>query len=213
MKTVGQLLKQYRQDNRITLKSLSESTKIRPEYLSAIERDAFGELPSAAFVKGFIQSFAKGVGVKPETALAVFRRDYDLSAKGRIVPRGLTKPLKTKTNWFNPKNTTAIFIAFSITLLTGYTLIQLRNISAAPKLVLTYPDGEIIYTTDIEVTGYTEPDSTLTVNDQPVALDLEGNFKITITLDQNQADITLKSTSRRGKTTTLVQPISVQAQE
>ena len=89
MKTVGEILKQARTDQGISLATVAGQTKIQLKYIRALEENNFDKLPPAAFVKGFVRSYARVVSKDPEGLLAIFRRDYDQNERGEIVPRGL----------------------------------------------------------------------------------------------------------------------------
>jgi cytoskeleton protein RodZ len=54
MKTqsIGELLRQEREAHRLPLPELAKRTRIRLEYLEALEHNQFDRLPAATFVKG-----------------------------------------------------------------------------------------------------------------------------------------------------------------
>ena len=108
MKTVGDIIKEARVKNKLSIEYIASRTKIRVEYLEAIEANAFEKLPSAIHAKGFITNYAKYIGLNTANVLAVFRRDFVSDKVGRVVPRGFTDPIAIKTRVFNP-TTTAIF--------------------------------------------------------------------------------------------------------
>ena len=64
MKGIGVILKKEREDKKITLEQVEEATKIRRKYLEAIEREEFSLLPGEVYVKGFIATYLKYLGIK-----------------------------------------------------------------------------------------------------------------------------------------------------
>ena len=78
--TLGEKLRQAREEREITIAEISEQTRISPLYLEAIESDDYTPLPGGIFNKGFVKSFAKYVGIDENEAL----QDYSklISSQG-----------------------------------------------------------------------------------------------------------------------------------
>ncbi len=210
MKSVGQLLHQARKEHQLTISELARITKIGPEYLTAIEADRFDRLPSATFTKGFITNYAKAVGVDPAKAQAIFRRDFDFNRQGKIIPRGMTNPLKNPSRFYNPKTTT-LAIGLIVAILVGlYIANQLFTFTQAPTITLTSPTQEIISGPMIHISGKTTTDATITVNNQPIATNASGEFSTTLDLPPGDHTLIIKSQSRDGKTRTLTRFITVE---
>jgi len=67
--TLGEKLRQAREERGITLSEVAEQTRISPLYIESIENDDYRSLPGGIFNKGFVKSFAKYVGVDEHEAL------------------------------------------------------------------------------------------------------------------------------------------------
>lgn len=72
--TLGEKLRQAREERGITIMEVSEQTRISPLYLEAIENDDYSPLPGGIFNKGFVKSFAKYVGIDENEALQDYAR-------------------------------------------------------------------------------------------------------------------------------------------
>jgi transcriptional regulator with XRE-family HTH domain len=57
--SVGARLRQARELRRLTLQQVSETTKVRPHYLQALENDDHSAIPSAAQARGFLHLYAE----------------------------------------------------------------------------------------------------------------------------------------------------------
>lgn len=64
MKGIGAILKEERESKKITLEQIEEATKIRRKYLEAIEAEKFEVLPGEVYVKGFVATYLKYLGIK-----------------------------------------------------------------------------------------------------------------------------------------------------
>lgn len=67
--TLGEKLRQAREERGFTLSEVSEQTRISSLYLESIEHDDYSKLPGGIFNKGFVKSYAKFVGVNEQEAL------------------------------------------------------------------------------------------------------------------------------------------------
>lgn len=56
----------------ISLREISEATKINLRYLDALERDDFRHLPGGVFNKGFVRAYAQFIGVDPESMVMAY---------------------------------------------------------------------------------------------------------------------------------------------
>src|SRR3982751_5198497 len=67
--TLGEKLRQAREERGISTSEVAEQTRISPLYIESIENDDYRGLPGGIFNKGFVKSFAKYVGVDEQEAL------------------------------------------------------------------------------------------------------------------------------------------------
>lgn len=72
--TLGEKLRQAREERGISIMEVSEQTRISPLYLEAIENDDYSPLPGGIFNKGFVKTFAKYVGIDENEALQDYTR-------------------------------------------------------------------------------------------------------------------------------------------
>ncbi len=65
--SLGQRMKEARQDQGKTLEEAAHATKIKEHYLRAIEEDRLEVLPSTVQQRGFVRSYADYLGLAPES--------------------------------------------------------------------------------------------------------------------------------------------------
>lgn len=65
MESVGNYLKVQRESQNLSLREVSESTKIKERLLKAIEADRYELLASPVYVKGFLEAYARCLGIDP----------------------------------------------------------------------------------------------------------------------------------------------------
>ncbi len=67
--TLGEKLRQAREERGISVSEVAEQTRISPLYIDSIEKDDYKPLPGGIFNKGFVKSYAKFIGMDEHEAL------------------------------------------------------------------------------------------------------------------------------------------------
>jgi cytoskeletal protein RodZ len=78
---LGQYLKRERESRGISLKELSKNTRISVAFLEALEKDDFEAFPRQEFVLGFLQGYARQLGLKGEEVLRRYRIQAELASR------------------------------------------------------------------------------------------------------------------------------------
>ncbi len=73
------LLKVEREAKKITLKEISDSSKINIKFLEAIESGDFDVMPEV-YIRAFLKTYSKYIGLNPEKVLA----DFELAKKNKL---------------------------------------------------------------------------------------------------------------------------------
>ncbi len=82
---IGECLRLRREETRMSLEKVSQKTKISLNMLKALEANDFAALPSAAYVKGFVLSYARAVGLSPADIITKLEYTY-LTVTGQPFP-------------------------------------------------------------------------------------------------------------------------------
>ena len=78
MVSVGKYLKAERESRNLSLREVSESTKIKELLLRSLEEDRYDLISSPVYVKGFLDAYARylGLGRKRATKKSEKDREY-----------------------------------------------------------------------------------------------------------------------------------------
>ncbi len=68
----GQLLRAARQERGLTLEDAERGTRIRRQFLEALEADDYQQLPPPVYVRGFIRTYARWLGLDAEEVVSLF---------------------------------------------------------------------------------------------------------------------------------------------
>ena len=97
MASFGEELRRQRELRSVTLREISDATKINIRFLEALEENDFKHLPGGQFNKGFIRAYSRHIGVDGEDMVNAYilevRRQEDEAPAGRAsTPRARLDP-------------------------------------------------------------------------------------------------------------------------
>ncbi|HSW48358.1 MAG TPA: helix-turn-helix domain-containing protein [Candidatus Saccharimonadales bacterium] len=197
MVRLEQLLKDARIRRKLTLEEAAIATKIKPQFLRAIENGAYNELPSPAYAKGFVRNYAEFLGLPNVQTSALFKRDFDEKRAVKVLPEGMAKTRDFPLKRVNIRRLFIGGIIFAV--LAVFFLFQARDMFFAPSVSIKTPKNGSIVSQDVKVTGTTDSNAIITINDDPVFVQTNGEFVKTLTLFPGEASITVKAKNRSGR--------------
>jgi cytoskeleton protein RodZ len=209
-KTVGELLRGEREKSSISVSTLAKKIRVKESFLTALEENRFADLPAAVFVKGYIKSYARVLGFDAEPMLALLRRDFKESAKGKLVPQDFLRPVMRRSITPSPLRLATSGVIGIFLVLFLYIGIRWYTFISPPRLEIFEPTEDALVSSQVMVKGSTEPGSVVTVNDQPVQSTADGSFEASITLPtEGISTITVEATDRQQKTSLLQRTVFV----
>lgn len=204
---IGQRFKDTRIKKGFSLEDVSQSTKIRTSFLSAIENGEYEKLPSVAYATGFVRNYARFLGLSEKASLALFRREFDEDKAYRVLPHGFAKNKEFSIKRVKIQQT-AILAALVFLGILGYILFQYRQAIINPPLTVSSPlENAVINSSGLVVLGKTDPDTTVFVDNYPVSVESDGSFRKTITVFPGKTTITIKAVNKFGRQTILKRDI------
>ncbi len=130
MESFGAYLRSMREQAGKSLEQLSRTTKIAVTNLDFLENDRYDLLPPMVFVKGFIRSYVKELGLDPDDAIAKFDeyiRDGELTdyadSENPLFTSDESKTSFIYNQWFTRILTFFGVLSLGILVLTGITRI------------------------------------------------------------------------------------------
>jgi cytoskeleton protein RodZ len=82
---IGDHLRARREEAKLSIEKVSQKTKINLNILRALEANNFQALPSPAYIKGFVLSYARVVGLNPSDVITKLEYSY-LTIMGKPFP-------------------------------------------------------------------------------------------------------------------------------
>lgn len=96
----GQMLQAAREEKQWSFTNTEEITKIRVRYIQALEEEKYEILPGTTYVKGYLRTYAKQLGLNPDEIIAL----YNSSATPEPIPvlESPNKMVKVRPLWVRP---------------------------------------------------------------------------------------------------------------
>lgn len=181
MRQVGEILREARETQHLSTRTVAKNLLLKEEVIFAIEEEDWAKLPEPAYIQGYIKNYAKLLGLDSTRLLALFRGQYDARKFAKTIA-----PRKRRL-MFTPNLIVPATLALAVAIFTLYLLFQSTAIAQAPKLEVATPQDDITTTaTIIEIAGQTEKDATVSVDGQLISVDEFGNFSHQIALVEGQ---------------------------
>ncbi|TAK95502.1 helix-turn-helix domain-containing protein [Patescibacteria group bacterium] len=202
--TLGEKLRKLRSERRISLAEVSRVTKIQVKYLEHLENGDFNKLPADVYIKGFLRSYANFLGVSEELLVRKYERERDIHKnmnKTGVSDEFMT-PVKFSNFVITPK--LLVITAGIIISVLGFAYLyrEANTFISTPLLVVDSPVENFV-TRDqaVSVSGVSERDAEVTINNQAVVVDDTGRFGVMIDLQEGSNTIVVRAKNRFEKVT------------
>lgn len=208
MLRIGDRLRNARIRQRLSLEDVSHATKIRASFLSAIEDGQYEKLPSPTYVEGFVGNYAQYLGLPKSQMIALFRREFDAKKSYAVLPESFARKKEFKIKRINTGQ--LFFLAIGILAVIGYLVFQYRFAFTNPALDIAAPKENAVIQADvIQVSGKTNADSSVWVNDAPVQVNEDGSFSKKLSVFPGDVVIVIKAQNRIGRETIVTRNVII----
>ncbi|MEQ8199834.1 MAG: RodZ domain-containing protein [Syntrophomonadaceae bacterium] len=148
----GEKLRVEREKQGYTLAQVSQETKIRQHYLSALEEEAFESLPARVYAIGFVASYARFLKLDADRLVGEFK---NLAYSNEPVEPPPVEPVPGKVLGFPVRNVLAAVVFLAVVLWLGNYVagyIAHRGITTPPPVEQTNPPNPGSPSTPAELT-------------------------------------------------------------
>ncbi|AFM42128.1 hypothetical protein Desaci_3227 [Desulfosporosinus acidiphilus SJ4] len=98
----GQMLRAAREEKQWSLRFTEDTTKIRVRYIQALEEENYGILPGATYVKGYLRTYAKHLGLNPDEIIQLYNSNPEARETLKVLETPDHIPLTRRPNWVRP---------------------------------------------------------------------------------------------------------------
>ncbi|MGH7245474.1 MAG: helix-turn-helix domain-containing protein [Candidatus Levyibacteriota bacterium] len=207
---LGDRLREEREKKNLTILQVAKATKIRPHFIEALEKGEYKKLPSSAYAQGFVKNYIEFLELPAKELLPLFRREFNEKEYLGVLPESFTRGA-VKIRKVRLWQTTAIILGV-LFLFATYIFLQYRAAIFSPSLSIENPkENAVITTIQVNVSGQTDINTTVTVNNLPTFVDTTGHFQKDLTLFSGKQTIIVKAVNNFGKTATVERHITLKS--
>jgi hypothetical protein len=203
MKSIGKILRSQREKKKLVLDEVYKNVKIHPRYIKALENDDYSVFEGKVHAKGFLKIYADYLGLDLSELLALWRREYEAGFESSKEEKFYQiKPLEPSKFAVTPGVVVTILVTLLVVAFFGYLLHQYRSYTGNPLLEIYHPENNLMTDSDIlDVTGRSELDSEVFINNQKVVLGPNGGFAVSIKLKEGINTLSIISINKLNKKT------------
>lgn len=183
--TLGQRLRQLRQESGWSIETIAAELKIATKYVQAIEDGRYDLLPGQVYARIFVRLYARRMELDEAAVMSRFAEEYQVVTAAKPSGRPLLVPrAKTDPPWWRRYRR---FMVAGVVI--GGVLIyfswQVWRLYSPPRLVVNEPPADVATTEgSVVVRGQTEPGAEVTINRQPVEVTSNGQFSESVEIQR-----------------------------
>ncbi len=202
--TLGEKIRKLRSEYRMSFIEVSRSTKIPVKYLEYLERAEYDKLPADVYVRGYLRSYAKHLGLPEETLTKLYEKEQHIDknlGRGRVVfgikPR---IPLKGSGLIVTSKELIISSVVLVLLIIGAYLYQEFQSFVSDPYLVVDQPlNGSRVTDTKLNISGKADARAVVMVNDALVPVASDGSFQEELVLHSGQNTIVVSAKNRFDK--------------
>jgi cytoskeletal protein RodZ len=198
----------------LSLPEIAKKINVQKEYLYYLEAGMYDKLPADVYVHGYLKSYAKFLRINLSSVIKIYNKEKSIENKINNFKKDKKKFVSPVSFVLTPRMIQIFFIFLVVFGIIFYLWYQVSGLSRPPKLVIYNLDQDkTVKEETITVFGQSDLDSDLKINDQPIFVDSEGNFKETVSLQSGVNILRITATNRFDKETLVERKIMYDAQE
>ena len=208
-KTLGDRLRQVREDSSLTLADAAAGTQIKQEYLNALESGDYGRLPGPVYIESFLKKYAEWLQVSSEFVLSVYRQQEKKMHRRKFRPTFSFTSREHLREIITPRLLRNIIIGIIGTACLVYIGWSLAKIFTPPPLEISQP-ADYLQTTQgsVKIMGLTTPEAELTINGKEIFLEENGSFTETVFLKEGINEIVVTAKRERSNAVSVIRHVS-----
>lgn len=208
--TLSGIFKKLRQKREVSLEEVSRFTKIPKKYLTSLENGDYNHLPADVYVKGYLRACGRFFKTNPELLIKVFRRERQIlrNLEQKKDFRKNLEPLRY--SWFviTPRGFAWFFVIVILAAVSIYFWYELDLFKGPPQVDLENPHQDLKTEQDfILFSGKVSKQAELSINNQPIWTNENGEFSQEVPLQEGLNTIYLVATNKLGKERAIIRNI------
>ena len=200
IQTLGEKLKQHRESIGISAEKAAREINLNARYIKQLENNDFDSLPADIYATNILKAYAQLLRLNPHTVIEKFNREKNFYLKTRQQKKKSLRQNKFVSFFLNPKLIKYFFIFLILASIFTYIGWGVNKIISPPFLLVKTPANNLIVEEmTINVSGQTEKEVDLYINDRPLLIDQQGDFSIDLNLQKGENIIKITAQKKHSK--------------
>ena len=206
---VGKLLLYTRNEKKISINKVAQELNISEKYLKALENNQFEILPKGIYGKNFLREYALFLEIDPDEIKKLYN---DQSSDQTEKNDPFLKKTPKKINFLTiPKIFRNIVIIMAVIIAIIYFGYYIKNITAPPFLEIHNLDDDITITENfIQITGNTDKEAEVKINDEILVINNNGMFTKDLNLNKGVNTILISSKKKYSRENLIMKKVLVE---
>ncbi|MEK7637179.1 MAG: helix-turn-helix domain-containing protein [Patescibacteria group bacterium] len=210
--TLGDRLRALRTETGWSVEDVGRRIHVTSKYLTAVEESRYRDLPGLVYARQFVRRYAEALETDVETAVGIFEQEYAVVAKTGPTARPLLTPrASTEFPWVR-RHLRFIVSGIIVVIAVTYLGTQAVRNFLPPRLTVTQPATDISTSAvTLIISGTTDPNATVTINDQDVQTSGDGRFNESIDLHIGLNALKISAIKKHSRPRTVIRNILVES--
>lgn len=188
------------------IKEVERITRIRAKHIEYLEAGKWEKLPPDVYVRGFLKNYATFLKLDSVKVTKAYLKERGLTENVKKITALEAAPvhaskIKAPRLIITPKRIAITGAVLGAVAIIGYIGWQISILAAPPTLEVKAPlDNIKVEEQQLVVEGKTDAGADVSINDVPIGIDPEGNFKEKISLQDGVNLIKISAKNKLGKT-------------
>ncbi|OGF34192.1 hypothetical protein A2482_03705 [Candidatus Falkowbacteria bacterium RIFOXYC2_FULL_48_21] len=213
LETLGEKLRQHREKNGWSLEKAARLISTNVENVIKIENNDYVAMPPAVYATNILKNYAKILQLNPIMVVECYEKEKLLFDKTRQrgTKQKISRLYQAMNDFLNPRTLKYLIIISLSAAIVVYLGFEVNRIISPPMVEIFSPADDL--TTEngqVTIAGQTEKEVSVQINDQPLLIDQDGRFTLTLNLQNGLNIVKISARKKHSKETVIHKKIMVE---
>ncbi len=195
--TLGTVLTRRRHESGRSRADAAGEADVSTQFAADLEKARYDNLSRDVYTLHSVRRYARVLGMEEATAESRYAEDRGSTTEIPSFHRSRHKLAPVVTSSILVRGLLAV-VALTI---IGYIAYQVIAAAGKPPLEVVFPrENQVVYTTEIELVGQTQPGNTITVDGRQITVADDGSFRYVLALPEGRHSVNVVAENDLGRT-------------
>ena len=209
--SLGEVLIEQRKRKRVAIEQAAKDIKIDLKYLQALENGEYDKLPQGVYGKSFLREYCRYLRLSYKNLVKIYDEENGLRTDTEKSAEVFSHKRAKKSYFLSlPKIIRNIILVLLVLAGFFYLGLKFKDIVAPPGILINFPpENYVTEDNKINISGKTEINARIFINDEEIVGNEAGEFSKTIDLKEGVNIIKIRANKRYGKDAEVIRQVLV----